>query len=129
MGIDRQRIIDNFYPEGSEAATHFTPCAIPLGCEGDEWYEFDPEAARALLAEAGLPNGFTTVLNYRDVVRGYLPDPNVVAQDLQAQLRDNLGIISSAPEIEELAKGGTASPAKRSESGTLIRRQQVQSCS
>lgn len=100
MGIDRQRIIDNFYPEGSEAATHFTPCAIPLGCEGDEWYEFDPEAARALLAEAGLPNGFTTVLNYRDVVRGYLPDPNVVAQDLQAQLRDNLGI-SVSIEVQE----------------------------
>jgi peptide/nickel transport system substrate-binding protein len=92
MGIDRQRIIDNFYPEGSEAAQYFTPCAIPLGCEGDEWYEFDVDAARDLLAQAGLANGFSTVLNYRDVVRGYLPDPNVVAQDLQAQLAENLGI-------------------------------------
>ena len=34
MGIDRQRIVDNFYPEGSEVATHFTPCAIPFGCDG-----------------------------------------------------------------------------------------------
>lgn len=92
MGIDRQRIIDQFYPEGSEVASHFTPCSIPLGCEGDEWYEFDVDAARALLAEAGLPNGFATVLNYRDVVRGYLPDPNVVAQDVQAQLKANLNI-------------------------------------
>ena len=41
MGIDRQRIVDNFYPPGSEVATHFTPCAIPFGCDGDEWYEFD----------------------------------------------------------------------------------------
>lgn len=92
MGIDRQRIVDQFYPPGSDAASHFTPCAIPLGCEGDEWYEFDLEGAQALLAEAGLPNGFATVLNYRDVVRGYLPDPNVVAQDLQAQLKANLNI-------------------------------------
>lgn len=92
MGIDRQRIIDNFFPEGSETASHFTPCAIVLGCEGDEWYDFDPAGARALLAEAGLANGFATVLNYRDVVRGYLPDPNVVAQDLQAQLKENLNI-------------------------------------
>ena len=92
MGIDRQRIVDQFYPPGSEAASQFTPCAIPLGCEGDPWYEFDVDAAQALLADAGLGNGFSTVLNYRDVVRGYLPDPNVVALDLQAQLKANLNI-------------------------------------
>ena len=92
MGIDRQRIVDQYYPEGSVTASHFTPCEIPLGCEGDEWYEFDLEGARALLAEAGYADGFDTVLNYRDVVRGYLPDPNVVAQDLQEQLGENLNI-------------------------------------
>ena len=34
MGIDRQRIVDNFYPPGSEVASHFTPCSIPFGCDG-----------------------------------------------------------------------------------------------
>lgn len=100
MGIDRQRIVDQYYPPGSEAASYFTPCAIPLGCEGDEWYEFDVDAAKALLADAGLANGFTTVLNYRDVVRGYLPDPNVVALDLQAQLKANLNITLNI-EVQE----------------------------
>ncbi len=100
MGIDRNRIVDNFYPAGSEVASHFTPCSIPNGCVGDEWYAFDVEAAKALLTEAGYPDGFETVLNYRDVVRGYLPDPNVVAQDLQAQLKENLNITLNIEVME-----------------------------
>ena len=60
MGIDRQRIVDNFYPEGSEVATHFTPCSIPFGCEGEATWDFDLAAAKALLAEAGFPDGFQT---------------------------------------------------------------------
>ncbi len=91
IGIDRQRIVDNFYPAGSEVASHFTPCAIPGGCDGPEWPAYDLEKAKALLAEAGFPNGFDTTITYRDGVRGYLPEPGVVAQDIQAQLKD-LGI-------------------------------------
>ena len=30
-GIDRQRIVDTYFPPGSELATHYTPCAIPHG--------------------------------------------------------------------------------------------------
>jgi ABC-type transport system substrate-binding protein len=91
MGIDRQRIVDNFFPPGSEVASHFVPCAIAFGCEGDEWYEYDPDAAREMLADAGYPDGFETTIHLRDVVRGYLPAPTQVAADLQAQLAD-LGI-------------------------------------
>ena len=100
MGIDRQRIVDNFYPPGSEVATHFTPCAIPNGCAGDDWYAYDPAAAKKLLADAGFPNGFDTVINFRDVVRGYLPDPKTVATDIQAQLKKNLNI-NAKIEVQE----------------------------
>lgn len=110
-GIDRQRIVDTFYPPGSEVASHFTPCAIPNGCVGDAWYEFDPEAARAELAAAGYPDGFSTKLYYRDVVRGYLPQVSNVAQDIQAQLKENLNIdaeivvMESGAFIEESSAG------------------------
>lgn len=92
MGIDRQRIVDTFYPPGSEVASHFTPCPIANGCAGDPWYDFDPVAGKALLAEAGFPNGFDTTLYYRDVVRGYLPEVTRVATEIQAQLKENLNI-------------------------------------
>ena len=100
MGIDRQRIVDHFYPAGSEVASHFTPCSIVNGCEGEAWYDFDLEAARALLAEAGYPDGFKTKIYYRDVYRGYLPEPSLVAVEFQTQLRDNLGIEAEVVVME-----------------------------
>lgn len=100
MGIDRQRIVNNFYPAGSEVASHFTPCSIPNGCVGEDWYAFDPAKGKALLAEAGYPDGFETKIFYRDVVRGYLPEPGTVAQDLQAQLLENLGIKAEVVVME-----------------------------
>lgn len=92
MGIDRQRLLDNFYPKGSKVATNFTPCEIANGCAGDDWYEFDVAAAKALMAEAGYADGFETKLYYRDVVRSYLPEVGQIAQELQAQLLENLNI-------------------------------------
>jgi len=92
MAIDRQRIIDNFFPPGTEIATHFAPCDVPNACVGDPWFDFDPEGARELLAEAGYPDGFSTTLYYRDIGRPYLPEPSVVATDIQAQLAENLNI-------------------------------------
>ncbi len=101
MGIDRQRIVDNFYPAGSEVASHFTPCSITNGCEGDAWYDFDPEAARALLAEAlGHPNGFETTIYYREASRPYVLEPTRIAVELQTQLAENLGITAEVVVME-----------------------------
>ncbi len=92
MGIDRQRIVDNFYAEGSTVPDFFTPCSLPNGCVGEPWYDFDPAAAKQMLADAGYPDGFETAIYYRDVFRSYLPEPGLVAVEFQTQLRDNLGI-------------------------------------
>jgi len=98
MGIDRQRIVDTYYPPGSSVASHFTPCDIPGGCTGEEWYEFDATAAKALLAEGMAEEGVTSIttkIHLRDVVRGYLPTPVDIATDIQAQLKANLGITAT----------------------------------
>jgi peptide/nickel transport system substrate-binding protein len=105
MGIDRQRIVDNFYPEGSTVADYFTPCTIPNGCQGETWYGFDADAANAMLDEAGFPKNddgirFETAIYYRDVFRGYLPEPGSVAVEFQTQLRENLGIEAEVVVME-----------------------------
>src|SRR5688572_16325379 len=64
---------------------------------------YDVEMARALLAEASAELGFSlpieTTLSFRNVVRGYLPDPSTVSVDLQAQLAE-IGINVTINEME-----------------------------
>jgi ABC-type transport system substrate-binding protein len=91
--IDKQRIVDNFYPPGSIVADQFMPPAIFGYTPEVDPFPYDPDMANALLDEAGLmpdENGirFTLPFSYRDVVRSYLPTPGVVATDLKAQLAE-----------------------------------------
>jgi ABC-type transport system substrate-binding protein len=113
--IDKQRVVDNFYPAGSEVANYVTPCSLIGGCEGPAWPERDVEKAKQLLAEAGFPDGFDTKIAYRDVVRAYLPEPGVVAQDLQAQLEE-VGINA---EIEVMESGAFVDAAVQGRLETL----------
>lgn len=92
LAIDREAIVKSAFPPGFQAASFFTPCTIPNGCAGEAWYGYDPIKAKELLVEAGYPDGFKTQLTYRDVVRGYLPQPERIAKNIQAQLKDNLNI-------------------------------------
>jgi peptide/nickel transport system substrate-binding protein len=104
QGIDRNRIMSTFYPEGSNVAQWFTPCSIAFACEGEEWYEFDPAAAQALLAEGLAEVGMDAMpeipISLRVVDRVYLPFPEQVAVDIQDQLMENLGI-SAFIDVQE----------------------------
>ena len=109
--IDKDRIVDNFYPAGSIPADYFTPCAIPGGCEGDAFPQYDLQKAKDLLAQAGYADGFDTTIAYRDVVRSYLPEPGVVAQDIQAQLAQ----VGINVEIQVMESGAFLDAADRGE--------------
>ena len=114
MAIDKQRIVDLFYPPGSYIAEQFVPEDFKPGFstagDGAKWTSYDPEAAKALLAEAGYPDGFDVSISYRDVVRVYLPHVAQVAQEIQAQLAEvgiNVTIepVESGAYVESVAKG------------------------
>jgi ABC-type transport system substrate-binding protein len=114
--VDRQRIVDNFFPAGSNVATDFVPPIIFGHTPEVEPFPFDQARAEELLDEAGFPRGddgvrFSTTISYRDVVRPYLPTPGLIAVDLQAQLAEvgiNLEVvqIDSGAFIEATVSNG-----------------------
>lgn len=109
--IDKQRIVDNFYPPGSTTADQFMPPSIFGYTADSKTIGFDLEKAKALLAESGVALPIKVDLSYRDVVRGYLPQPSVVATDLQAQLKE-IGIEINITPMESGAFLDAASAGK-----------------
>ncbi len=91
-GLDREHIVDTFFPAGSSLATNVASCAIPDGCVGKPWPAFDPALAKERLTAAGYADGFKTTIRYSDVPREDLPDPTGVATEIRDQLKANLNI-------------------------------------
>ncbi|MEM6463542.1 MAG: ABC transporter substrate-binding protein [Pseudomonadota bacterium] len=92
--IDRKAIIDGaMFGFGTPIGTHFAPhhpSYIDLTAQSD----YDPDKARALLSEAGFPDGFTTTLK--------LPPPVYARRGgeiIAAQLRD-VGIETEITNLE-----------------------------
>lgn len=110
MALNRQAYVDTFYPPGAaEVATTFTPPLL-WGFNPDvEAPVWDPDAAAALMAEAGYPDGFSEVhvlamddednilegeveetipmtLYWQPVTRPYNPDGEGIGQAMAADL-------------------------------------------
>ena len=84
--VNWDALIPAFYGEYGQRAGSFQPPAI-LGSNPDiEPYAYDPELAKELLAEAGLPDGFETDFWYIPVIRGYFPDSKAIGEAIAADL-------------------------------------------
>ena len=73
QAIDRQRIVEDFYPAGSTVAEQFVPPALTPGYTDNQiWYNFNPTQARQLLDAANFDYNQEITLSLRDVSRIYL---------------------------------------------------------
>jgi peptide/nickel transport system substrate-binding protein len=103
LAIDKQRIVDSYYPPGSIIATQFMPPAMFGHTPEADALALDLDAARALVEEYAAETGATlpleVTLSYRNVVRGYLPEPDIVGTDIQSQLAE-IGINVTVAEVE-----------------------------
>ena len=86
--IDKQAIVDSFFEGRAEIAKNPMPPSISGYNDEIEGYEYDPEKAKELLAEAGLADGFEMDLWAMPVPRPYMPDGGKVAEVIQKNLSD-----------------------------------------
>ena len=92
MAIDRQRQVDTVY-EGHGIAGWGVPYIYyqdkaPTVKDLGPWWQYRPEEAKRLLAEAGHPRGFETTLFYYE----YFPQMTSQVQLVQQELKKNLNI-------------------------------------
>ncbi len=100
MAIDRQHIVDLFYPANSTVADTFVPESFDPGyTEGFKWYDYDPDTAKQMLTDAGFDFNQEIPLSYRNVTRSYLPSPDKVAQEIAAELA-KIGVKTKVTEEE-----------------------------
>jgi ABC-type transport system substrate-binding protein len=84
--INKDEIIAGVYGKAGTPAKNPIPPGMWSYNDKIEGYEYSPEKARQLLAEAGYPDGFSTNLWAMPVARPYNPNGRKVAEIMQAQL-------------------------------------------
>ncbi|MDE2573471.1 MAG: ABC transporter substrate-binding protein [bacterium] len=85
--LDLHAIVGGLYGKGAEVANTWVPDGMDGSSAPVKAYPHDIAKAKALLAQAGLPHGFSTQLYYGTAPRPYLPEPQRIAEAIQAQLK------------------------------------------
>jgi peptide/nickel transport system substrate-binding protein len=105
--IDKDAIVRGaMFGLGTVIGTHMTPAeAYYIDLTGT--YPYDPERARALLAEAGYPNGFTIDFELPEPYINERRSGEVVAQQLrQVGINVNLSVVEWGTWIQRIFLGG-----------------------
>jgi peptide/nickel transport system substrate-binding protein len=86
--INKEDVVAQTLPPGSEVAKQFVPPIVNGYSEDVTEYPYDPEKAKELLAEAGVEN-LTLEFNYPvDISRPYMPSPEETFNVIRTQLEE-----------------------------------------
>ncbi|MCE0508795.1 MULTISPECIES: ABC transporter substrate-binding protein [Microbacterium] len=100
--VDKDALISQVLPEGTQKAIEFVPEVVNGYNPDVTTFDYDPEKAKSLLAEAGYDeaNPLKLTFNYPvNVSRPYMPDPEQIYTVLSSQLSE-VGV-ETTPVSEE----------------------------
>ncbi|WP_049564339.1 ABC transporter substrate-binding protein [Streptomyces sp. SBT349] len=86
--MDRGNIVDAQLPEGGVVATQFMPDTVAGYSEDVTTYDYDPDRARQLLADAGEEDLSLNFCYPTEVTRPYMPAPADIYELLRADLEE-----------------------------------------
>lgn len=89
--VDKKGIIDAYYAGNADVAINPYPSFMPGYNDEIKDYGYDPKKAKELLAEAGFPDGFEMELWTFTNPRDYMPEPQKIAEEIQANF-DSVGV-------------------------------------
>lgn len=96
--VNKEALVAQTLPEGTEVATNFIPPSVDGWSADVETYDYDPDRARELLADAGASD-LTIDFNYpTNVSRPYMPTPEQVFQSISADLEEVGITVNPVPE-------------------------------
>lgn len=84
MATNKEAILEAVYQGAGEVAKNPIPPTMWSYNDNIVDYDYDPDAAKALLAEAGFPDGFSTNIWAMPVQRPYNPNARRMAELIQA---------------------------------------------
>ena len=85
--IDEASLVKSFYAEGATVADNWTPVGMLGENKAVKAYPLNIAKAKALLAQAGASH-FATQLYYPTSPRPYMPEPQRIAEAIQATLKE-----------------------------------------
>jgi peptide/nickel transport system substrate-binding protein len=87
--INREELVEAFYEGTGEVAHEFMPPSLFGYSEDVPRYEYDPDRARELIEQSGVPQPITLSFAYpTDVTRPYMPDPQANYEAMVADLEE-----------------------------------------
>ena len=95
---DREALVRTQLPEGAKVATQFLPETVDGYAADLEPIPYDPERAKALLAEAGQSNLTVNFYYPTEVTRPYMPNPTNIFTALAENLRQAGITVNPVPQ-------------------------------